>query len=78
MAKARTPRTSPSVTPINRKPSEVKELRKSSSGNGNLEEEIRRRAYELFQERGGQHGRDNEDWLRAETEIRARYANRTA
>ncbi len=78
MAKARTPRTSSSVTPINRKPSEVKELRKSSAGNGNLEEEIRRRAYELFQERGGQHGRDNEDWLRAETEVRARYANRTA
>ena len=78
MAKAKTPRTTSSVTPINRKPSEVKELRKSSNGNGNLEEEIRRRAYELFQERGGEHGRHHEDWLRAETEVRARYANRTA
>lgn len=77
MAKARTPRTNPSVTPINRKPSEVKELRKSS-GNGNLEEEIRRRAYELFEERGGEHGRHHEDWLRAEAEVRARFANRTA
>ncbi|HEV2116104.1 MAG TPA: DUF2934 domain-containing protein [Terriglobales bacterium] len=77
MAKARTPRTTSSVTPINRKPSEVKEMRKSS-GNGNLEEEIRRRAYELFQERGGEHGRHHEDWLRAEAEVRARYANRTA
>jgi hypothetical protein len=78
MAKARTPRTNSSVTPINRKPSEVKELRKSSTGNGNLEEEIRRRAYELFQERGGEHGRHHEDWSRAEAEIRARFANRTA
>jgi hypothetical protein len=56
----------------------VKELRKAFNGNGNLEEEIRRRAYELFQERGGEHGRHHEDWLRAEAEIRARFANRTA
>ena len=78
MAKARTPRGATSVTPINRKPAEVKELRRTSNGNGNLEEEIRRRAYELFQERGGEHGRHHEDWLRAEAEVRARYANRTA
>ena len=78
MAKARTPRNNSSVTPINRKPSEVKELRKASSGNGNLEEEIRYRAYQLFQERGGEHGHHHEDWLRAEVEVRARYANRTA
>ena len=78
MAKARTPRTASSVTPINRKPSEVKELRKSTNGNGSVEEEIRRRAYELFQERGGEHGRHHEDWLRAEAEVRARFASRTA
>lgn len=77
MAKAKTPRNTTSVTPINRKP-EVKELRKSSNGNGSLEEEIRRRAYELFQERGGEHGRHHEDWLRAEAEVQSRYANRTA
>ena len=78
MATAKTPRTNSSVTPIDRKPSEVKELRISSTGNSNLEEEIRRRAYVLFQERGGEHGRHHEDWLRAEAEIRARFANRTA
>ena len=27
------------------------------------------RAYELFLERGGEHGRDVEDWLRAEREV---------
>lgn len=39
----------------------------------NLEDEIRRRAYELFQERGGIPGNEHEDWLRAEREVLARY-----
>jgi Protein of unknown function (DUF2934) len=39
----------------------------------NLEEEIRRRAYELFEERGGIPGAENEDWFRAEREILSRY-----
>lgn len=34
------------------------------------EDEIRRRAFELFEERGGQEGHELEDWLRAESEIR--------
>ena len=32
-------------------------------------QDIARRAYALFLERGGEHGRDLEDWLRAETEL---------
>jgi hypothetical protein len=32
--------------------------------------EIARRAYEVYCERGGQHGRDLEDWLQAERELR--------
>ena len=32
-------------------------------------QDIARRAYELFLERGGEHGHDVEDWLRAESEI---------
>jgi DUF2934 family protein len=32
-------------------------------------EDIARRAYELYLERGGQDGHDVEDWLRAESEI---------
>jgi hypothetical protein len=38
-----------------------------------IEDEIRRRAYELYQERGGQHGFDQEDWSRAEAEILSKY-----
>ena len=32
-------------------------------------EEIRRRAYEIYVERGEQPGRDLEDWLQAEREL---------
>jgi len=34
-----------------------------------LTEAIARRAYELFLERGGEHGLDVEDWLQAEREL---------
>ena len=36
-----------------------------------LTQVIAGRAYELFLERGGEHGHDVEDWLRAEGEILA-------
>ena len=34
-----------------------------------IEEEIRKRAYELFEARGREEGHELEDWLRAEEEI---------
>jgi hypothetical protein len=39
------------------------------------EEEVRQRAYELFEARGGKEGRELEDWLQAEEEIRGTRAN---
>jgi hypothetical protein len=38
--------------------------RKEPSG-----EEIARRAHELYLQRGGEHGKDVEDWVRAEKEL---------
>jgi hypothetical protein len=38
-----------------------------------LEDEIRRRAYELYVQRGGTAGSEAEDWLTAEREVRQRY-----
>ena len=35
----------------------------------NLEEQIRRRAYEIYEERGREDGNELDDWLRAEAEI---------
>jgi hypothetical protein len=46
----------------------------ATNGNGNsaTHEVIERRAYEIFIARGGEHGWDQEDWFRAEEEIRNR------
>jgi DUF2934 family protein len=35
-------------------------------------DDIRRRAYERYLERGGNHGRHFDDWLEAEKELRSR------
>ena len=35
------------------------------------QEEIARRAYELFLARGGEHGHHEEDWQRAERDLRS-------
>ena len=32
--------------------------------------DVARRAYELYEQRGGEHGRDLDDWLLAENELR--------
>jgi len=42
-----------------------------------VEEQIRRRAYELYEARGREEGHDLEDWLTAEAEITTR-TSRTA
>jgi hypothetical protein len=39
----------------------------------NVEDEIRRRAYELYQQRGAKPGSEAEDWLAAEREVKQRY-----
>jgi Protein of unknown function (DUF2934) len=44
----------------------------------NLEEQIRRRAYELYEARGREDGHDLEDWLQAEAEITGRTATTAA
>ena len=38
-----------------------------------MEDEVRRRAYEIFVERGSRPGSEAEDWLTAEREVRQRY-----
>ena len=59
-------------TPVNQDPVIVASV--------NIEEEIRRRAYELYLQRrttgGGGNGNQNQDWLIAEREIRSRQGVR--
>ena len=37
-------------------------------------EKVALRAYEIYEDRGGQHGRDISDWLQAETDLLAEAA----
>ena len=69
----------PAVHPENI--SEIKEVRKVTAEARpnvvpiNLDDEIRRRAYELWEQHGREPGHENEHWLLAEREIRARYSS---
>jgi hypothetical protein len=46
-----------------------KTLTKSGAPPPSLEEQIRRRAHELYETRGREDGHELDDWLRAENEI---------
>lgn len=64
--------------PVEAKPIEAREPRKTLAEVRrvvpiNLEEEIRRRAYQLYEERGCMPGHENDDWLVAEREVLTRY-----
>jgi len=58
------------VVPINQAPANQAP---TNRGSVNLEDEIRRRAYELYLQRGNSTGSEAEDWLTAEREVRQRY-----
>lgn len=83
--KVKDPTTGATVTAA--KPAESKETRRlevvknDSRPNVlpiNLEEEIRRRAYELSENRGFAAGHEAEDWLNAEQEVLLRYRQQSA
>jgi hypothetical protein len=63
------------VVETNRKselpPDEIKKSRQDEP-QAEEAERIARRAYERFEARGGEHGRDQEDWFAAEQEVRRR------
>jgi hypothetical protein len=51
-------------------PDKIEVLSRLHLGSLELTEEIiRMRAYELFEQRGYEHGHDLEDWLQAESEV---------
>jgi hypothetical protein len=66
----------------NRSETRKLEIVKTDSRNNvvpmNLEDEIRRRAYELSKQRGFEAGHEAEDWLTAEREILKRYRQQSA
>lgn len=79
MARAKTARITTKTNGENTTQPEVK--RTSTNGDSTtrqalVEEQIRVRAYELFEQRGKTHGHAHEDWLRAEAEVRQRMGSR--
>jgi hypothetical protein len=61
------------VAPETRKLEVVKSEPRKNVVPINLEDEIRRRAYEIYQQRGNSPGSESDDWLVAEREVRQRY-----
>lgn len=49
-----------------------------SESSSELQDRIRHRAYQLYEERGREDGRDFDDWLQAESEITVKKANTAA
>jgi len=50
-------------------PEVVEQEGKTRSANGDVQPRIAERAYELYQQRGGHHGQDLDDWFAAEQEV---------
>jgi hypothetical protein len=50
-------------------PAKAAETAEASTANAARDEDIRRRAYEIYLARGEQPGRDLDDWLQAEHEL---------
>jgi len=63
----------PKIAPESRKKLEVVKSEPRRVVPINVEEEIRRRAYELYQQRGATPGGEREDWLAAEREVKQSY-----
>ncbi len=73
MARAKTPRNGNTRTKQTANLTAVTAQRiKQGSSPLDLEAEIRRRAYELYEKRGGTPGHEDEDWFVAEREVLAR------
>jgi len=66
------------VTPEPRKLEVVKNEARKNVVPINLEDEIRQRAFEIYQQRGSRAGSEAEDWLTAEREVRQRYRQQSA
>jgi hypothetical protein len=73
-SKQGTAQTKSSITPIAQASSGTdSNSRGFHSMDQRIKEEIRIRAYELFEQRGRQEGFHDEDWARAEAEVVAKY-----
>jgi hypothetical protein len=57
---------------VPRDPTRKSQIKIITQSNPNLADQIRHRAYELYEARGREEGHELEDWFRAEAEIAVR------
>jgi DUF2934 family protein len=82
MPRAKTPRTPKAkAEKAETKVLQMPEAGAAANGNGNhpavdVESEIRRRAYELYESRGYVDGQADQDWIEAEREVLARQSQK--
>lgn len=50
-------------------PTPLRTTNQTTESTSELQEQIRRRAYELYEQRGRDDGREQDDWLQAELEV---------
>ena len=68
----RPPKPRRSISTVGAPPADAHAVQSGVLGHEPTEDDIRRRAYERYLERGGGDGMDFEDWLAAERDLRAR------
>jgi len=59
-------------------PTLLRTTHQTSKSTGELQEQIRRRAYELYEQRGRGDGHETGDWLQAESEVTQQKARTVA
>ena len=62
------------MTPAPRTPTPQRATKQPAAFTADLREQIRRRAYQLYEQRGRENGRDLDDWLQAESEVTRKKA----
>lgn len=66
------------MKPTTTMPTPLRTINQTIESTSELQEQVRLRAYELYEQRGRENGRDLEDWLRAESEVTQKKAKTVA
>jgi len=66
------------MRPTPKTPTPQRATKQTPKLTADLQEQIRRRAYELYEQRGRQDGHDLDDWLQAESEVTQKKAKTVA
>ena len=66
------------MKPTPKMPTPQRTTKQDAKSTADLQDEVRRRAYELYEQRGREDGRDLEYWLQAESEVAQKKAKTVA